>query len=158
MSAMTAAAIPDPSPDFSAIPSPGSSDPPPFVLVVDDSADMRGLIADVLGSQGFEVLTVPSAARALEAMTERLPDLVLTDLLMPGMSGFALRGLMLRRPELADIPVVVLSGYWDRPSETLDAVEVLTKPLNIDRLIEVARRVTGWTGRAAASPTDGMGR
>jgi CheY-like chemotaxis protein len=69
-------------------------------------------------------------------MTQRVPDLVITDLMMPGMSGFSLRSLMLRRPELAPVPVIVLSAYWARPSETLDAVAVLTKPINLDRLIE----------------------
>lgn len=43
---------------------------------------------------------------------------------------------MLRRAELASIPVIVLSAYWPRPGETLDAVAVLSKPVNLDRLIE----------------------
>lgn len=118
----------------------------PFVLVVDDSDDMRGLISDVLTGDGFDVQTVSSAPQALEVMSARLPDLVITDLLMPGMSGFALRAAMLRRPDLAGVPVVVLSAYWHRPSETLDAVDVLTKPINVDRLIAISRRVTTWPG------------
>jgi CheY-like chemotaxis protein len=50
------------------------------------------------------------------------PDLVITDLFMPGMSGFSLRASMLQRPDLAAIPVIVLTAYWQRPGETLDAV------------------------------------
>ncbi len=113
----------------------------PFVLVADDSAEMRGLLDDVLSGEGYEVLTVPSGGRALSEMTHRRPDLVITDLFMPGMTGFSLRALMLRRPELATIPVIVLSAYWHRPSETLEVADVLTKPLNIDRLIESVRRL-----------------
>lgn len=113
----------------------------PFVLVVDDSVEMRQLVEDVLTERGYRVMTAPSAARALELLTSERPDLIVTDLLMPGMSGFWLRSLMLRRPDLAGIPVVVVSAYWRRPSETLDVVEVLGKPLNVDRLLEVVQRV-----------------
>ncbi len=117
----------------------------PLVLVVDDSDDMRQLLREVLASQGYEVLTAGSSGRALTLMTRRVPDLVITDLMMPGMSGFSLRSLMLRRPQLAGVPVIVLSAYWARPGETLDAVAVLTKPINLDRLLEAVER--GLAGR-----------
>ena len=113
-----------------------------LVLVVDDSADMRDVLREILVSAGYDVLVASSGARALEAMTERLPDLVITDLLMPGMSGFSLRAAMLRRPDLARVPVIVLSGYWQRPGETLEAVEALPKPLSVDRLLASVRRAT----------------
>ncbi len=112
----------------------------PLLLVVDDSDDMRQLLREVLASQGYEVLTAESSGRALTLMTRRVPDLVITDLMMPGMSGFSLRSLMLRRPELSSVPVIVLSAYWARPGETLDAVAVLTKPINLDRLLEAVDR------------------
>jgi CheY-like chemotaxis protein len=60
---------------------------------------------------------------------------------MPGMSGFALRALMLKRPDLSAIPVIVLSAYWHRPSETLEVADVITKPINIDRLVDSVRRL-----------------
>ena len=113
----------------------------PLVLAVDDSEIIRGLVHDVLESDGYEVITAASGTRALILMADRLPDLVITDLLMPAMSGFALRAAMLRRSELANIPVVVLSGYWHRPGETLDAAEVLGKPINIDQLRACVRRI-----------------
>jgi CheY-like chemotaxis protein len=115
----------------------------PFILAVDDSPDMRQLLSDVLRPAGYTVVSVPSAARALSLMAERRPDLVITDLLMPGMSGFSLRSAMLKRPELAGIPVIILSGYWHRPSETLEASAVLSKPLNIDVLVDSVRRLLG---------------
>ena len=126
----------------------GSTEPEPgprrpLVLVVDDSPDMRYLLAEVLGAAGYDVVGVPSGARALSFMLDRTPDLVITDLLMPGMSGFSLRAAMLKRPTLAAVPVIILSGYWQRPSETLDASAVLTKPLNIDHLLESVRRLAG---------------
>ena len=113
----------------------------PHIVVVDDSAPMREVLDEVLTSAGYDVLCVASGPRALEAMSERLPDLVITDLLMPGMSGFSLRAAMLRRPDLATIPVVVLSGYWHRPGETLEAASVIEKPLSVDRLLETVRKL-----------------
>jgi CheY-like chemotaxis protein len=112
----------------------------PLVLVVDDSNDMRELLHTVLVADGCRVWLAATAERALRLMGERRPDLVITDLFMPGMSGFTLRSTMLQRADLATIPVIVLSAYWRRPKETLDVVEVLPKPLNIERLIGAVRR------------------
>ncbi len=114
----------------------------PLVLVVDDSPDMRTLIGDVLEPAGYEVVAVPSGARALRFMADRIPDVMITDLFMPGMSGFTLRSTMLRRADLSRIPVIVLSAYWHRPGETLEAVEAIPKPINIDRLLDAVRRLT----------------
>lgn len=121
-----------------------------LVLVVDDSAEMRALLHDVLIEDHYEVITASSGGRALTLMAERLPDVVITDLFMPGMSGFTLRGEMLRRPELAGVPVIVLSAFWQRPSETLDVVDVIAKPLNLDRLLDAVARATA--AHEAASP------
>lgn len=112
------------------------------ILVVDDSADMRDVLQEVLGRAGYDVIGASSGQRALALMRDGIPDLVITDLLMPEMSGFALRAAMLRRPELARVPVVILSGYWRRPGETLEAAEVLPKPLSIDRLLATVARLT----------------
>jgi CheY-like chemotaxis protein len=123
----------------------------PRILVVDDSPDMRDVLQQVLVPAGYEVIGVPSGARALAHMSKELPDLVITDLLMPGMSGFTLRASMLRRPELARIPVIILSGYWQRPSETLEAAAVLPKPLNIDLLLNAVARFTRERAPAAGA-------
>jgi DNA-binding response OmpR family regulator len=120
---------------------PGSLTRRPFILAVDDSDDMRSLLRDLLLEAGYEVSVAGTGERALRLMTRRRPDLVITDLLMPGMSGFSLRATMLRRSELASVPVIVLSAYWRKPGETLDAFDVLPKPLNVDRLLESVRRL-----------------
>lgn len=128
-------------PDVGAMPSSLPSSAPRRILVADDSEDMRALLTEVLESQGYEVVAVGSGGSALSEMTSRRPDLVITDLLMPGMTGFSLRSQMLSRPELADIPVIVLSAYWHRPSETLEVEAVITKPLSVDRLLESISRL-----------------
>lgn len=128
----------------------------PRILVVDDSPDMRALLADVLDFAGYEVVPAASGARALAEMNARVPDPVITDLLMPGMTGFTLRATMLRNERLASVPVIVLSAYWRRPSDTLEAGDVLSKPLNIDRLLEAVGRLTGRNGATASGEDDGM--
>lgn len=128
-----------------------------LVLVVDDSPDMRGLIHDVLIEEGYEVVTASSGGRALSLMAERVPDLVITDLFMPGMNGFTLRGEMLRRSDLARVPVIVLSAFWQRPSETLDVVDVIAKPLNLDRLLEIVARAVAPRTDPEAAANDGAG-
>ena len=128
------------------MPSPVPVAPPRRVLVADDSEDMRDLLTEVLQAEGYEVVAVASGGTALSEMTAHRPDLVITDLLMPGMTGFSLRSQMLSRPDLADIPVIVLSAYWHRPSETLEVAEVITKPLDIDRLLGSVRRLLDPSG------------
>ncbi len=118
-----------------------------LVLVVDDAADMRELIDELLTDQGYEVVTAASGGHALGLLQERVPDLVITDLLMPGIDGFALRAEMLRRPALAQVPVIVLSSFWQRPSETLDAVDVIGKPLDMDRLLHAVHLATTTEGQ-----------
>jgi CheY-like chemotaxis protein len=79
----------------------------------------------------------------MRIMADRRPDLVITDLFMPGMTGFSLRASMLRDRRLAGVPVIVLSAYWRRPGETLDAFEALPKPVSIDRFVAAVRRAVG---------------
>lgn len=124
-----------------------------LVLVVDDAPEMRALIGDVLTEEGFEVVAASSGGRALSLMAKRRPDLVITDLMMPGMSGFTLRGEMLRRADLARVPVVVLSAFWQRPSETHDVVDVIAKPLDLDRLVAVVNQAVDGADTDVANRT-----
>ena len=110
------------------------------VLVVDDASATRELVADILRPRGCRVTSVGSGKRALTVMRMHRPDLAIIDLFMPDMSGFQLRAAMLADPDLADIPTIVLSAWWDRPAETLEAIDVLPKPLNLDHLIAAVER------------------
>ncbi len=132
----------------------------PGVLIVDDSPDMRELLREVLVQAGWDARTAGSGQRALRLMRERPPDAVIMDLFMPGMSGVELRAQMLRDPVMANVPVVVLSAYWRRPGETLEAFDVLPKPFSIDRLLSVmerlrlSRTLTPQPGRDGHAPAE----
>jgi CheY-like chemotaxis protein len=109
------------------------------VLVVEDDADIRESVRELLESEG---LTVSVAANGREALAhlneaETLPDLVLLDLMMPVMDGFAFRERQRADTRLAGIPVVVLSANpkLDARHDLLDARAYLTKPCDIDLLL-----------------------
>ena len=107
------------------------------VLLVEDDADVREDLAFLIEMRGYRALAAANGAEALEALrrSER-PRLILLDLMMPVMDGWAFRAEMLRDPRLADIPVVLLSGAVDVRDEaaSLQAAGVLTKPIDLDRL------------------------
>jgi len=84
-----------------------------YLLVVDDNEDMRLMVREVLISAGHEVDTAPNGARALEAIEQREPDLLILDLIMPGMSGIEVCRLVKRNPFQARIPVLMLTARGD---------------------------------------------
>jgi PAS domain S-box-containing protein len=96
------------------------------VLLVDDEDLVRSSTADMLAELGYAVVEAGSAEEALRAVTDGLhPDLLVTDHLMPGMSGTALAGLM--RADRSDLPVLIVSGYAETEGIPADLPR-LTKP------------------------------
>ena len=83
------------------------------ILVVEDSATQAAGLAVLLEREGFETLVVRRAERALETMRTTPVDLVLSDVLMPGMDGYELCRRIKQVPEWADIPVVLLTSLTD---------------------------------------------
>ncbi len=80
------------------------------VLVVDDSAVIRLLLEDVLNAVGYEVQVAEDGVSALAMMAASRPDVVLTDLNMPQMDGFALLAAMRAQPGLETLPVLIISS------------------------------------------------
>lgn len=90
---------------------------PATVLVVDDDAQTCALLVGILEPRGYQVETVASGAAALEAVKRRLPDVILTDLLMPEVSGFELVELLASNPATHDVPVIVLTAMDLTPAQ-----------------------------------------
>jgi len=80
------------------------------VLLADDNQDMRDYVQRLLLSQGYEVQALENGQRALEAARRTRPDLILTDVMMPQLDGFGLLKAVRQHPQLADIPVIMLSA------------------------------------------------
>ncbi|MCO5168428.1 MAG: response regulator [Planctomycetes bacterium] len=113
------------------------------LLLVEDDADIREVLAELLVDEGYEVETAPDGRAALEALRRRAGwGLVLLDLMMPVMDGWAFRRAQLDDPALAAIPVVVLSGAADLPrtASALGLAEAVQKPFELEALLAAIRR------------------
>lgn len=128
---------------------PRSSPPRPWILVVDDEPSMRLLIAVVLNSQGWSVITTDGAEDALAALKAhpQPPAVVICDVLMPGLDGLELVRRMCAR--IPDLNVIFISGrlsdvsWW--PSD-LKEHRFLAKPFEKTLLIEAVRDALSDTG------------
>jgi CheY-like chemotaxis protein len=121
----------------------------PKILAVDDNAQVRELVRDFLETRGHQVALAEDGASALAAIQASPPDLLLLDLMMPGVSGLeVLRRVHASNPEL---PVVVLTAVHEdavgREALNLGAVDYLTKPVDL-RLLERAVTVALLPGQA----------
>ncbi|HET6411812.1 MAG TPA: response regulator transcription factor [Anaeromyxobacter sp.] len=108
-----------------------------LVLVVDDESDIRQAVAEILSSEGFEVVSACDGAEALDKARRYHPVLVLLDLMMPRMDGWAFRRAQMRDPEVSKIPVVVLSAVGP---DAVDADGYVGKPFDVDELVTAVRR------------------
>jgi CheY-like chemotaxis protein len=115
-------------------------DPQRSVLIVDDEADVRESLAAVLRAEGYRVVEADNGETALRQL--RVPAdvcLILLDLFMPVMNGWTFRQEQLRDPDIAAIPVVVITADTTaaRRAEALGVVDALTKPLEFERLLQL---------------------
>ena len=83
---------------------------PPIALLVDDDHEFRAALAEVLADEGFQVMEASNGAEALALLDSSTADVILVDLLMPVMNGWAFFAAIERRPELRTVPLVFLSA------------------------------------------------
>jgi DNA-binding response OmpR family regulator len=109
------------------------------ILYIDDDRDVAEMAAEDLAARGFEVAVAHDGQEGLVAILKTLPDLVLSDINMPVMSGFeVLERLNALAPHLGRTPFVFLTARADRDSELrarrLGADDYVTKPIDFDML------------------------
>ena len=116
---------------------------PARILVVDDQPANIQIVGAVLGNLGCEIIPAADGATALKRVALRTPDLILLDLLMPGMGGIEVCRQLKENPDWKDIPVVFLSAADDKDLivRALDSggVDYITKPFNQAELISRVR-------------------
>jgi len=119
-----------------------TSDALPLILVVDDEPGNRILLERLL-SREYEVFSVPDGQSALEALKQAPYDLALVDIMMPGMSGLVVLQHVRNDPELADLPVVLITALSGTDDVTrgfeLGANDYITKPLDVDVMMARVR-------------------
>ncbi len=111
------------------------------VLVIDDDAAARELVARFLEKEGLEVIGAADGAAGLKAARERHPQVITLDVMMPGLDGWSVLTALKSDPATAEIPVVMLSVMDERNlGFALGASEYLTKPIDRDLLTRVLRK------------------
>lgn len=129
------------------------------ILLVDDDSEVRTALRDILTAERCIVHIARDGQQALHVL-DRIdpPDLILLDYMMPGMNGAQFLAARERNPRLRAIPVVILSA-WSREwaKEPLGVVEVLAKPVGLDRLLAVVDRVCGRSSAETVAPAQTKG-
>jgi two-component system response regulator MtrA len=127
------------------------------VLVVEDQRDLASLLAHNLRHEGLDVRTVEDGREALPTIRSWQPDLVILDLMLPGMDGFEiLRGI---RGDGRDVPVLILSARGEEQDKIrgfrLDADQYVTKPFSLVELIERVHSLLRRSNRSTSEGTHG---
>lgn len=110
------------------------------VLLIEDDPDIREALFDVLSAEGYLVAQAADGLEGLERARERRPHVILLDLMMPRMDGWAFREAQQADAALADIPVVVVSAVMAERVHALRAAAHLHKPFAMDELLGVVGR------------------
>ena len=123
----------------------------PLVLVVDDLADLRALVIKFLHRQGYQTIQASNGSQALQMAMDRKPDIIITDWMMPVMTGPELVQALRSKPALASIPSVLLTAKSDEESRlmgtSLGADAFLGKPFNEEELMSVVRNLVSLKAR-----------
>jgi CheY-like chemotaxis protein len=119
------------------------------ILVVEDNADEAQMVKMILEPEGYEVAVAGNGEEGLEQAEAARPDLIILDVMMPVLDGFAMCAKLREDPEYRKIPVILLTAVADRVRDTkypLDGVlraeaeEYLEKPVDPEQLVATVKR------------------
>jgi len=117
------------------------------ILIVEDDLDVSRLIAEILEAEGYCTAIAANGCEALDHLRKnsRHPDLILLDMMMPVMDGWAFRAAQRKLPEVASIPVVTVTADGDARGKaaSIEAAGYVSKPLQIDSLLDEIERICG---------------
>lgn len=113
----------------------------PLVLLVEDDPDTREMYSEFLSHSGLRVSAAQSGDRALERIREQRPDVIVTDLAMPGMDGLELSRKVRSSVPTRDVPIIAVSGNASDRARDAGCDVVLEKPCTPDHLLDVIERV-----------------
>ncbi len=117
------------------------------ILVIDDDSDMRALMVEALSREGHVVEDASDGLEGLQCAREHVPDLILLDLIMPTMDGWAFLEEQKRDRRLAHVPVIVVSGCPEERAEDVDADAYLRKAYDLDGVLALVER---WSASPSA--------
>lgn len=111
------------------------------ILVAEDSLDSREMLQVLLEMKGYAVVSAADGLRAVEVALQKVPDLILLDLQLPGLDGLSVAKELRLHPELRAVPVIIISGH-DPARYRTEALragcdDYLLKPIDFDRLDQI---------------------
>ena len=117
------------------------------ILIVDDSPTETHILTQMLDKNGYQVVTAESGEAGVAEAKKELPDLVLMDVVMPGLNGFQATRQLKKEPTTAHIPVVIVTTK-DQETDKIwgmrqGAKDYLTKPVQEDSLINTIQAILG---------------
>ena len=112
------------------------------ILVVDDEFDILTVWRLLLERHGYTVLTASNGAAALDQIRKTRPDVIVSDCMMPVMSGLQLCAALYADPELRDIPIILCSAAADIPVQPNPSIEYARKPIAFDALLAMLKRMS----------------
>jgi len=111
------------------------------ILLVDDEYSIIEVLAYLLEEEGFAVLTASNGRTALERAAEKVPDVVVTDQMMPVMTGAELLGALKKHPKLQHVPVILMTSAPLAATRQLRWDDLISKPFAFSELLQAVRRV-----------------
>ncbi|MDE2489686.1 MAG: response regulator transcription factor [Elusimicrobia bacterium] len=130
----------------------------PGILSVEDDPEFQQLVSRILRNQGFEVHYAFTGPEGYEKSLALRPDLILLDLMLPGLNGAEVIKLLKRHKETREIPVIVLTAYpfdaggFETEIRALGPIEYLRKPVRSEELVGRIKRLLADRGGASAPP------
>ena len=111
------------------------------ILVVDDDDSTVELLAQLLELEGYAVLTASNGKEALESASRTVPGLIVTDQVMPIMTGAELFRALKSSPRLRQVPVILITSAPPAAARDLHWAELIRKPLDLETLLRSVHRV-----------------
>jgi len=131
------------------------------VLVVEDDEAIREMLVMVLEQSDFEVMEAASAEQALQSLAEKLPDLILLDWMLPGISGVELARRLKKDEGYTDLPIILLTARGEEEDKVrgleIGADDYMTKPFSPKELIARIKAVMRRSSKSAGSKQISMG-
>ena len=112
-----------------------------LVAIVEDDSEFRNMLRDLLEEEQYRVVAVANGAEALEKLRgETLPNVILLDVSMPVMDGFDFLRFRNDDPQLAQVPVVLVTNAKPHERPTIGVNDVVRKPIDIDEILFAIKR------------------